>query len=142
MQGDCARVHSGFALNLPSPTYSGIHEYEFTFIALANIGFESRCGLDIWNVSGQMVVMLTELPDNPGASVTNAFECIATEVLPMVVLLACGESCSPESVIWIEHYARAEGSPLAESWDRVRLQWNGVRYHSPEREPWERMFAG
>jgi hypothetical protein len=129
------RVHPGYALNLPAPTYSGEHEYSGLH------GCTSKCGLDVWRVFGQTIVMLTELPDNPGTSVTNYVEQIATELVPFVTLFAKGQGGSPESIIWIEHYERAEGSPLADTWDRVRLQWNGVRYHSPVWEPWERLFA-
>jgi hypothetical protein len=85
--------------------------------------------------------MLTELPDNPGTSVTNYYEHIATELLPFVAMFTLGEACSPDSIIWIEHYERPKGTPLPETWDRVWLKWNGERYHSPVWEPWERVCA-
>ena len=129
------RVHPGYALNLPAPIYSGEHEYRGLH------GFESKCGLDVWRVFGQTIAMLTELLDNPGTSVTNYFEHIATELLPFVALFTLEEPSPPESIIWIEHYERTEKSGIPETWERVRLEWNGERYHSPAWEPWERLFA-
>jgi len=129
------RVHPGYDLNLPAPSYSGEHEFAGLH------GFVSKCGIDVWHLHGQTLVMLTELPDNPGTSVTNYFERLATHLLPFVALFTLGEGSSPESIIWVEHYERAEGSGLADTWDRVRLSWDGTRYHSPEWEPWERLCA-
>jgi hypothetical protein len=132
------RVHPGYALNLPAPIYSGEHEYRGLH------GFESKCGLDVWWVFGQTIVMLTELVDNPGTSVTNYFEHIATELFDFVSLVGIGadpEPAAPDSIIWIEHYERTEKSGIPETWERVRLEWNGERYHSPAWEPWERLFA-
>jgi len=60
--------------------------------------------------------MLTELPDNRGMSVTNAFEYIATQVL-------CQNRLHPGRVIWIEHYPE-RGRDLPETLDLVTLEWS------------------
>jgi hypothetical protein len=41
----------------------------------------ARCFVRIWDSVEAVVVMLTELPDNPGMSVTNACEDIATRIV-------------------------------------------------------------
>jgi len=83
-------------------------------------GIEARCEVAIRR-SGRLqhsgaVVMLTELPGNPGMSVTNAFEYIATQVLRQNRL-------HPGRVIWIEHYPE-RGRDLPETFDLVTLEWS------------------
>ncbi|MBX3005964.1 MAG: hypothetical protein KF821_09100 [Anaerolineales bacterium] len=67
--------------------------------------------------AGQTVVVLTELPENTGASVTNVIEQLMHE-LSMVLSL-------PADVVWVEHYTdRRQGgddASLAESFALVEL---------------------
>ena len=67
--------------------------YEFT----AATGATATCGLHIVREGTQLVVVLTELPDNPGMSVTNAAEEIASQVRREFGL-------DPDQTRWIEHY--------------------------------------
>ena len=65
------------------------------------IGFrncKSKCGLGITRLKdGRIVVICSELPDNPGTSVTNFAEELAA--------LVCAEYCIPaDNLVWIEHY--------------------------------------
>lgn len=62
----------------------------------------SRCGLiilDIGNLAS--VVVASELSDNPGASITNSYEMLATAVSR--ALLRDREF---EAIFWVEHYGR------------------------------------
>lgn len=52
------------------------------------------------------VVICTELPENPGKSITNAEEYIAAEVIS-------GHGLSRATPIWIEHYPRSEAERQA-----------------------------
>jgi len=66
-------------------------------------GAQSKCGLDILRrPDGTAWVMLTEVPDNKGTSITNAFEYLATlikrtwlgELPPEAITLGCCETLS------------------------------------------------
>ncbi len=101
-------------------------------------GCASRCRVEIWTDAQELraAVVLTELPDNPGTSVTNFFEELATLVLPIVETLC---ACPPERIIWVEHYERVHLKShqhyLPETWDRVELRWTGFKYESPTWKP-------
>lgn len=71
-----------------------IDRYAFTGLH----GCASHCGLEIDRlIDGRWVVVATELEDNPGTSVTNAFEIIATVVCRQFDI-------DPLRLVWIEHY--------------------------------------
>lgn len=75
-------------------------------------GVEGRYRVTSWDTSLGRVVMLTELDDNPGASVTNA-------VAWLIPYLEQALQVDHEDTIWIEHYPQ---SGLREpTFDRVRL---------------------
>ena len=62
---------------------------------------------------GKYVFVATELPDNPGTSVTNVAEHLATAMRSQYAL-------RPDQVIWIEHYPEAKGR-RKEDFDLVRF---------------------
>ncbi len=111
-------------------TYKGFH------------GCDSKCRVEIWTDARELkaAVVLTELVDNPGTSVTNYVEELATLVLPLVETLC---ECPPQSIIWIEHYEKVPQRTaerwhhylLDESWGVVSLRWTGTRYESPTWKP-------
>lgn len=76
------------------------------------------------------VVILTELADNTGASVTEAAETIAAKL--------CWEHrLNPNRVIWIEHYPYRQMNPLEPissdgSFDMVTFNWQGPYASNPE----------
>lgn len=76
------------------------------------------------------LVVLTEIPVNPGKSITNCFELLATDVVRRLKLDA-GE------VHFYEHYT-PDSYPGAgsERWARVHLIWDGIRFIAPE---WEHL---
>ena len=63
---------------------------------------------------GPNVVMFTELPDNKGMSVTNAYELIAEQWIAR-------SGYNPAGAIWIEHYPGTERREP--SFDLVGLEW-------------------
>jgi hypothetical protein len=64
-------------------------------------GIEAKCAFRIIKeTGGAATVIVTELPDNPGISVTNAFEDIAT----IIFREHLHGTYEPRSIRWIEHY--------------------------------------
>jgi hypothetical protein len=73
---------------------------------------------------GKYVFVATELPDNPGTSVTNFAEHLATAMRSQYRL-------KPDHVIWIEHYPEAKGR-RKEDFDLVRfLGMEGDAFRTP-----------
>jgi hypothetical protein len=56
-----------------------------------------RCHLQVYRDGDIAVVVATELEDNPGASITNSFEYLATGVWQKL-------GVTFEQTTWIEHY--------------------------------------
>lgn len=109
-----------------------VHEDELHFAGLH--GYASQCGVHVFTGNGAPIVVLEELPDNPGASVTNFCEHIAN-----IVRRAHAEffdGVHPTEIVWLEHYPRASrGVRDRETFDRIFFQWDGVKYSRPR---WER----
>jgi hypothetical protein len=81
-------------------------------------GCDSCCDIEVHKRSdGKYVFIATELPDNPGTSVTNYAEHLATAMRRQYGLKA-------EEVIWIEHYPEAK--------DRRKEDFDLVRFVSIE----------
>ena len=77
------------------------------------VGLEGRCAIWIYAHNGDTVVICTETKQNPGQSITNAAEYIATDVWH-------DEGFPPlERFIWIEHYQADSRRREAETFDRV-----------------------
>lgn len=78
------------------------------------------------------VVVLTEIAENPGASVTNAAEVIATELRSRHPLL---RTTNP---IWVEHYngeSYALGLHAPDRFGTLSFQWLRDRYRAPQWRP-------
>ena len=73
-----------------------VREFHFDYAGLH--GRPARCGLELIELPDRRtVVITTELSDNPGVSVTNFAEELAT--------LVCNMFCiDPMTLVWIEHY--------------------------------------
>ena len=83
---------------------------------------DARCGVEVVEVNGKIYVVLTELPDNHGVSVTNAVGIIATVVYNQFL------SNKPiDKIVWIEHYIEPE-----ETYDEVTLFYNGAVFQQPQ----------
>lgn len=80
---------------------------------------ESLCRIDIFAIdTTHPIVVLTELKDNPGTSVTNAFERLATEIYSRYLHPLGIER---GDVTWLEHVERKCG--FRETWDEVSLTY-------------------
>jgi len=94
-------------------------------------GIEARCRIRVYRPDeGTVIVIATELPDNPGVSITNWAEHLATEIRDTYLKQG-------EALIWIEHYpgrpSRYDPSvTIKEEFDRVLMRWNGTAYEEPE----------
>lgn len=77
--------------------------------------------------AGKKVIILTEPENNPGMSVTNGVEKIATQVLRQ-------NSLHHLDAVFVEHYPKSAMHPKGETWDLVTLTWDcqGNAYRSPE----------
>jgi hypothetical protein len=80
----------------------------------------STCRVSVFQHDEQIVVVLTETPNNRGVSVTNAVEHIAEMVMSLPLL----QEKRPDEIVWIEYYPqRGEYGDIEETWDRVELKW-------------------
>lgn len=100
-----------------------------------NNGYPARCGIRVmWAPDSDLVVIATELPDNPGMSVTNAAEEIATTVWEEY---GRGQ-VEPDQFVWLEHYPERVNSSglIPESCDFVTFRWDGQQFTNPH---WRRI---
>jgi hypothetical protein len=95
-------------------------------------GHPAKCGLEIEKKNKKIDVTLTELPDNPGTSVTNMVEQLATMVYHEFLY-----DTPVENIRWLEHYP--ERGTLKESLDEVEMLWDDVRFSKPK---WKRLKYG
>src|ERR1700751_2580671 len=87
-------------------------------------GCDACCDIEVHRRSdGKCVFIASEVPDNPGTSVTNYAEHLATAMRRQYDL-------KPEDVIWIEHYPESK-SHRKEDFDLVRFAVEGEPFHSP-----------
>jgi hypothetical protein len=85
---------------------------------------DSFCDIEVHRrTDGKYVFVATELRDNPGTSVTNFAEYLATAIRKQHRL-------KPEDVIWIEHYPEAKDR-RKESFDLVRFSVDEDAFRSP-----------
>jgi hypothetical protein len=107
---------------------------DFTFDFKGYHGCDSRCRVRIYRIdkhananalqrlhAGDAVIVLSQLPENAGTSVTNASELIASDLYEQMRL--AGHPLEPLRTVWIEHYPTLEGGHLVrddmETFDRV-----------------------
>ena len=103
---------------------------------------DAHCGVTLFidQVNNRAAVVLTEKPGNPGRSVTNAVEQIASEVFNKH-LANLANNIPPGRVAWIEHYEK--GLPASRpTFDRVLLghAYNAGRvgFYAPD---WKRLHG-
>src|SRR5262245_19159586 len=111
---------------------------EFAYPGLSR-AYPGRCGLAVWRQAGEAyaVVIASELKENPGTSITNAYELLAAHVVrqlwPQVL---------PWGTLWFEHYPSKVGPDKVDSYDLVtfalvkQMDAGPVRYAHPS---WRRM---
>lgn len=110
--------------------------HTFTYIPSSNRCY-SECGIEVYGNSDRALVIVTELPDNPGMSICNAFEDLLEQVCQTYQL-------DREHLLWIEHWEKwkvSEGAPYdreEEEWLQVQFERSGNRATNPR---WLRVTA-
>lgn len=105
------------------PVVDTIYEYQ------DERGRPGRCRIRVYHLaSGMTVVIASELADNPGASVTDQAERLATAIRARFV--------EPGgAMVWIEHYPALEKLEESEEFERVLFRWDGQGYEEPQWRP-------
>ncbi|MBE9170866.1 hypothetical protein IQ238_26255 [Pleurocapsales cyanobacterium LEGE 06147] len=94
----------------------------------------AKCGVEVTLCKKSAVVVVTELPNNPGMSICNGFEDLFLQVCEFYKL-------DPASVLWIEHWGvwnYKEGAPYdrdEEEWCKVEFDWDGKSARNPRWMP-------
>jgi hypothetical protein len=84
---------------------------------------QAVCHVSVYQHRHGAVVVMTEPRDNPGVSVTNAVESIATTV-------AIARRLDPATTVWVEHYpdrhppGMEHDATFDESYDLVTFTWD------------------
>lgn len=89
-------------------------------------GCAALCNVVIVAGKGRAVVLFSERIDNPGTSVTNWFEKLATGVYRQHL-----RDFPPNAVRWLEHYPAEARSAAVETLDRVEMAWDGQVFGPP-----------
>ena len=74
-------------------------------------------GPPVPSASRMHLVTITERADNPGTSVTNAAETIATLIAARLPDIPVAR------IVFVEYYPKIEGRFLVDAWDEVSFQW-------------------
>lgn len=103
------------------------HDYILGWIPAGSL-CEATCQVQVFRDEyfgfEHYAVLLTELPGNPGRSVTNGVEEIAARLIK--------DHCFLHTPTFIEHYTRVVG--FEETWDLI--EWQREALHSPK---WRRI---
>jgi hypothetical protein len=94
-------------------------------------GCYSKCGYRLEQTDKWTVLIVSELDDNPGTSITNAIEILFPQICDQLNL-------DLDNLVWLEHYP--ESSMRTETWDIVTMDFedNKPKLMSPK---WERISA-
>ena len=97
-------------------------------------GFIAHCELRIYqDEQGSSLVILSELPDNKGMSVTNAAEQLATAIVADFNL-------DPQRTRWVEHYPQFETYDLITfTWTTQRVFYDGPLHDVASAPEWHRI---
>lgn len=108
------------------------HLVPFPFAGYSKIN--SVCGVLILRHAKPVIVLLSEMPNNPGTSVTNRAEVIASEVRAKYL----STHLDPTAIRWIEHYPPGRGLDKGESFDWLNFTWHPKtnQYSDPK---WRRL---
>lgn len=116
--------------------YNGLYHYNgYRTVQIGRYNEEhpipSTCHLRMVETGGETVVIATELADNEGMSITNAYEWLASRITQEYEL-------DPQRTRFIEHYSAASyvGGSIPDTYDEVSFVWNGREAHNPQ---WRRL---
>lgn len=107
-------------------SFSPSEDFEF----IGYHGCSSRCGLTLLECDGDLLVILSELPDNPGTSVTNSAAIIANALRGRREIV---RRHPVGKVYFVEHTWRSHTGE-ADTWDLVMFHWDSgtQRYSNPK----------
>lgn len=105
--------------------FNPLHSFDYAGLA----GVPSRCGVTYFDEAEFPVLVLTELPDNPGTSVTNAVELIVAQLDHARKFW----QSYPVDLTIVEHWQRPISRP--DTWDLVTLDFDPVS-HAFARPEW------
>jgi len=89
--------------------------------------YPAKTGVTTYFTKSFTVLIITELPDNTGTSITNGVELIFTQLVAHLNL-------NPEKIVWIEHYPKTDLQK--EAFDLVRFKkWNDEK-NTVEQPEW------
>lgn len=110
------------------------HLAEFDYPGLGPVQ-RSVCNLYVYEVGEQLIAVVSERDDNPGASVTNTAEHAASAVLARFA------PNQPERLVWIERYPASQIHGPQESIDNVEFEWDAgrQRFYGPRWSPSDRL---
>lgn len=101
-------------------------------------GQRGVCGVRVISVDAtKKIVILTELADNPGSSVTNSWPFIASSVYYQLF-----REVDPKGIAWVEHYGQQSyRHPHSDGdrYDLVELEWDDTQHEysmAKDRHPW------
>jgi hypothetical protein len=106
-----------------------LHHYQMPAVRVDG-GF---CRVRIYGANPYTIIVLSELAENPGVSVTNAAAAIATEIARIYMI-------DLDTTIWIEHYGAFsyKGGDCDETFDRITFTW---RNRTASNAEWKRLTA-
>jgi len=109
---------------MPKPQTEEIFNYR-----VSSNKIEARCSIEIYRGKSDLAIV-TELSNNPGNSICNAFEELFLQVVK-------GYDLRPDKLLWIEHWGVwkvSEGADYdreEEEWVKVIFDWDGRRACNP-----------
>jgi hypothetical protein len=109
---------------MPNPHTAEIFSYR-----VSSNRVEAQCTIEIYRGKSDLIIV-SELPNNPGMSICNAFEELFLQVVKAYDL-------RPEKLLWIEHWEAwkvTDGAPYdreEEEWSKVIFDWDGRRASNP-----------
>jgi hypothetical protein len=122
--------------------YSGLYHYEDqSTVHLGRFNEQhpvpSVCHLRLLQDGEHAIVIVTELPNNPGRSVTNAATELATKIVADFAL-------DPALTTFVEHYThgsyrQSDSREPWETYDAIIFTWQGMQATQPE---WRRLQPG
>ena len=107
-----------------------IHDGRFRYETGGRAAF-SICRLRVYESWAGTILLASELADNPGFSITNSAEALATALVERY-------SLDPGRAVFLEHYDRASypGMPREPTFDAVSFTWAGGCASAPR---WKRL---
>lgn len=99
-------------------------EPDIDIFPVGTLTFTSHCYLRIMQTGQETLVIATEVSTNPGKSITNAIEIIATDAVKCWQL-------DPSKTRFIEHYTPESSEGADEEYKEVRFTWNGQQADDP-----------